>query len=52
MSPDGEQDLKEEINCEVLRLCDSLATEEAGLQHPLSPGEKTKGGLRATRGAA
>jgi MscS family membrane protein len=52
VNPNSEQDLKEEINCEVLRLCGSLATGEAGVQHPLSPGEKVKGSLRPARGAA
>src|SRR5262249_22520339 len=51
VSPDGEQDLREEINCEVLRLCGGLGTGEVGVQHPLSAAEKARG-LRATRGAA
>jgi MscS family membrane protein len=52
VSRDGELDLKEEINCEVLRLCGGLAAGEDGVQHPLSSAEKARGGLRATRGAA
>jgi MscS family membrane protein len=36
VSTDDELALKEEINCEVLRLCRDLAGREAGAQHPLA----------------
>jgi len=38
----GEKELKEEINCELLRLCNSLAAGDVSLHHPLVGGEKPK----------
>jgi MscS family membrane protein len=48
---DAEKTLKEELNCEVLRLCEELAKRASGLHHPLA-GEGAGGGLLASRGAA
>jgi MscS family membrane protein len=46
----GEKELKEEINCELLRLCKNLEQEQR-LLHPLSGGEKTKEGATLHRAA-
>src|SRR5262249_4291382 len=51
VSPVAEKALKEEINCAVLRLCEKLATGEAGALHPLDGGEKGHESGRATRAA-
>jgi MscS family membrane protein len=46
----GDKELKEEINCEVLRLARGLAVAEIGL-HPLASGEKTIQGRLSARAA-
>jgi MscS family membrane protein len=46
------KDVKEEINCEVLRLCQTFGDGGVGYHHPLAPGEKAPAGLLSRRGAA
>jgi MscS family membrane protein len=48
---EAEKSLKEEINCEVLRLCEELGPRSSGSHHPLA-GEGAAGGLLASRSAA
>jgi MscS family membrane protein len=47
----GEKALKEEINCQILRLCDELGARQTGSHHPLA-GSDSGDGLLARRGAA
>jgi small-conductance mechanosensitive channel len=47
----SEKALKEELNCEVLRLCEQLAAEKNVPHHPLAADGATDG-LLARRGAA
>src|SRR5271154_2776942 len=51
ISGDDEQTLKEEINCEVLRLCESLGTGDVGSHHPLSGGQTGEGAVTGRRAA-
>jgi MscS family membrane protein len=48
---DAEKALKEEVNCEVLRLCQDFANRETGSHHPLA-GAGPAEGLLANRSAA
>lgn len=48
---DGEKAVKEEINCEVLRLCEELGSRAPRTGHPLA-GTDAGDGLLARRGAA
>jgi MscS family membrane protein len=48
---DGEKAVKEEINCQVLRLCEEIGTGETRSHHPLA-GPDSGDGLLARRGAA
>ena len=41
----GEKHLKEEINCELLRLCQGLSAEDVGPRHPLAGSDKGLDGL-------
>ncbi len=43
----SEKDLKEEINCELLRLCEGLGAGDTTLLHPLAHGSKGKEGRAA-----
>ncbi len=52
VSGEAERDLKEEINCEVLRLCERIGAGEASPHHPLAEGGTPLETLLARRGAA
>jgi MscS family membrane protein len=48
---EGEKAVKEELNCEVLRLCEELTPRPNAVHHPLA-GDGSDDGLLARRGAA
>jgi MscS family membrane protein len=51
ISGEDEQTLKEEINCEVLRLCESLGSGDPSSHHPLSGGQTGEGAVTGRRAA-
>jgi MscS family membrane protein len=48
----ADKDLKEEINCEVLRMCASMSPAAVGRPHPLAGSDKAANGQTLRRGAA